>query len=366
MRKIRKLGLFVILGVVICALIFIGISSLEAQNKGKKPNEPPGKPDKEEKPPPEEEANWAVRIPTKTEALNDDLMFYGMDAIDGYYENNDYITVSVKKNTMAGPWKKYFNFGYAFNFTLTNNKVGTGQTPDHFVGFEDLPLLTLVPDDTETPEDDGHPDADKPCCKFPGDACAEEDCYDCSPDCMAAFLNRTHPHAGGAGEEDYQYFWFRVNIFDQDIESMQVGPGYSYLFGGNPDTDREAGEPGDFLSIVARYQRDCYPEPAYHDVKLYRNINYWRAMRLGNPLNIEIERLNPTDYATKHGIVCEAVWRFRVLPEDYRDIDGFLKVKERYCTREKNRTKWYYPMEAKGNFSFYIDFIKNPTNTTNK
>jgi len=52
MRKIRKSSLFGILGVVICALIFLGISSLEAQNKkGKgKPVTPP-------------EATWAVQLP---------------------------------------------------------------------------------------------------------------------------------------------------------------------------------------------------------------------------------------------------------------------------------------------------------------
>ena len=337
MRKIRKLSLFVILGVVICALIFIGISSLEAQNKGKKPDNPPGKPDKEEKPG-EDEAIWAVRIPISTSFPYS--MFYGRG--DGYYENNDYIKVSVKKNTMAGPWRKYFNFGYAFDFTLTNENVETGEPSANQVGFRNVCDL----------DDVTYPDVDKVHCVFPGTIMPP-------PNCMADFLNGTHPHAGGTDypEEDYQYFWCRVNVFDYDIESMQVGPENSYLFGGDPDTDRDASEPGDYLSMVARYRRDCYPEPAYHDVEIYRNINYWRAIGLGNPLNIEIEMLDLTDYE----IVCEAAWRIWVRPIGFNGIDGFLKVKERYCTVEKNKTKWYYPMVATGNFSFYIDFIKNPT-----
>jgi hypothetical protein len=340
MRKIRKLSLFVILGVVICALIFIGISSLDANSIGEKPDKPPGKPDKPEKPG-EPEATWAVRIPT----ADPDSMFYGRG--DGYYENNDpNIRVSVKKNTMAGPWRKYFNFGYAFDFTLTNENVGTDDQPANQVGFQFVGDLYDVE----------YPDTDKPCCKFPGDFCAEEDCYGYPPNCMADFLNNEHPYSSGTGEEDYQYFWFRVNIFDQDIESMQVGLAYSYLFGDGPDP----GEPGDYLSIVARYRQDCYPEPAYHDVELYRNINWFRAQNADppNPQNIEIERLDAAAYKTYFGIECEAVWRIWVLPVDYNNIAGFLKVKERYCTREKNKTKWYYPLEATGKFSFYIDFIK--------
>jgi len=333
MRKIRKLSFFVILGIVICALIFMGISSLEAQGKGKKPDKPPGKPDK----PGEEEATWAVRIPT----YNSVYMFYGIgDGDDGYYENNDSsIKVSVEK-TSPGAWRRYFNFVYAFDFTLTNENAGSGIQPTYQVGFQNVFGLYDVE----------YPDADKLYCQFPGTVVGDN--------CMAAFLNGTHPHAGVAGEEDYQYFWCRVRVFDYDIESMQVGPEYSYLFGSGPD----AGEPGDYLSMVARYRQDCYPEPTYHDVELYRNINYWRALDLGNPLNIKIERLDPAAYE----IECEAVWRIWVSDIGYLDPTkpGFLKVKERYCTREKNKTKWYYPMQAKGNFDFYIDFIKNPTTTT--
>jgi len=327
MRKIRKLSLFVILGIVICALIFIGISSLEANSIGEKPDKPPGKPDKPEKPvkpPPEEEVNWAVRIPTSGSGY----MFYGIG--DGIYENNDSsIKVSVEKNS-PGAWKRYFNFVYDFDFTLTNENAGSGTQPAYQVGFQNVGGLEVI---------NGVPTN-----RFP------------SAD-IVTFLNGTHPHAGGIeGEEDYQFFWTRIHVFDHDIESMQ--PGEIYVFGDGPD----AGEPGDYLSIIARYQQECYPEPAYHDVELYRNINWARAQENGNPQNIMIERKDATPYEAEYGIECDGVWRIWVSYTGYAGLpNGYLKVKERYCTIEKNKTKWYYPMEAKGNFNFYIDFIKNPT-----
>ena len=327
MKKVRILSFLGILGVVIAVLFLVSISVTQAQVSIQVKPEKPPKPDKPGKPPPEPEATWAVRIPTSGSGY----MFYGIgDGDDGYYENNDAnIKVSVKKNS-PGAWRRYFNFVYSFDFTLTNENVGEGIPPANQVGFQNVGGLY----------DPNYPDGDKPCCKFPGDPCAEVECFDCNPSCMAAFLDGTHPHAGGTGEgeEDYQYFWFRINFFDHDIESMI--PGVPYLLGGNRD---DPDDPGDYLSIVARYRQECNPEPTYHDVELCRSINWARAVALGNPLNIEIVRLD------------EVTWRIWV------SDNGFLKVIERYCTREKNKTKWYYPMEAKANFDFYIDFIKNPT-----
>jgi hypothetical protein len=319
---LRFLG---ILGVIIAVLFLVSISFTQAhaQKKGK-PDKPPGKPDKNG-----EKATWAVRIPTSG------YMFYGIG--DGYYENNDAsIRVSVEKNK-PGAWRKHYSFVYAFDFTLTNENVGTGIPPADRVGFQDVSGLYEIT----------YPDDDKPNCQFPFMSQYNG--------CIAEFLNHEHPYSDGAGEEDYQYFWCRVDVFDQDIELMGIGD--TYVFGNASDP----GEPGDYLSMVARYRQECYPDPAYHDVEIYRNINYWRAIGLGNPRNIEIERLDPGTY---EDLECEGIWRIWVLPVDYQEgIEGFLKVQERYCTREKNKTKWYYPMDAKGNFNFYIDFIKNPTLT---
>jgi hypothetical protein len=327
MRKIRKLSFFGVLGVVIAVLFLISISFTQAQVQTKGKPDKPGKPGKEE-------ATWAVRIPT----LVSDYMFYGIG--DGYYENNDVnIKVSVEKKS-PGAWRRYFKFVYAFDFTLTNENVGNGNPPTYQVGFQNVGDLYEVT----------YPDEDKLRCQFPGTGIGDS--------CMAAFLNGTHPHAGGSpecSEEDYQYFWYRIKVFDYDIESMQ--PGESYLFGSAPDP----GEPGDYLKMVARYRQECYPDPIYHDVELYRSINWFRAQENGNPQNIEIKRLDATYYEEEFEIECDGVWRIWVHPNGHYGITGFLNVFERYCTIEKNKTKWYYPMEAKGNFSFYIDFIKNPT-----
>ncbi len=317
MRKIRKLSLFGILVLVTGLLFLIGISFTPAQVQAKgKPDKPPGNG--------EPEATWAVRIPQSGN------MFYGVG--DGYYEDNDpNIVVSVKKNK-PGTWVRYFNFVYAFDFTITNENVGEGTPPANQVGFRNVGDLDVI---------DGAPTD-----QFPGGG-------------IVTFLNGTHPHAGGIeGEKDYQYFWFRIHMFDQDIELMETEE--IYLFGDGPD----AGEPGDFLSIVARYRQECYQESLYHDVELYRSINWYRAQTAvpQNPQNIKIERLDASTY----DIECEAVWRFWVSDTGYYTglPNGYLKVKERYCTREKNKIKWYYPMEAKGAFNFYIDWIKNPGSST--
>lgn len=131
-------------------------------------------------------------------------------------------------------------------------------------------------------------------------------------------------------------------------------PGEIYVFG----SDRVASDPGDYLSIWARYRgglEGCSPDPLYHDVFLYRNINVLRALANGFTPNITIERLTET----------ENTWRFRVKSEpDENLLDGFLNVKERYCTIVKRKPRTIYTMEAKAGFDFYIDFIKiePPTN----
>ncbi|MCJ7581116.1 MAG: hypothetical protein MUP98_11360 [Candidatus Aminicenantes bacterium] len=320
MKKVRKLRFLGILGVVIAVLFLMSISFTHAQVKIQV--KPPTEPE-------EDGATWAVRIPT----LDSGSMFYGVE--DGYYEDNDpNVVVTVNKNK-PGAWVRYFKFVYAFDFTITNENFGTGTPPANQVGFQYVSGLY----------DYDYPDPDKPLNQFPGGD-------------IINFLSGTHPHAGGIEyeEEDYQYFWFRIHMFDQDIELMD--PGDTYLFGDGPDP----GEPGDYLSVITRYQQECFPEPLYHDVELYRSINWARALDNGNPRNIMIERLDASTYE----IECDAVWRFWVSDTGYFAglPNGYLKVKERYCTIEEDQIRWYYPMEAKGNFNFYIDWIKNPNSQT--
>ncbi len=317
MKKVRRLSFLGILGVVIAVLFLISISFTQSQVKIQAKGGNPGKPDKPPKPDdPVEEATWAVELPN----IDSGSMFYGMNG--GYYEDNGTnIEVKVEKNSMAGPWKKYFNFTYAFDFTITNEDAGAGATPANQVGFKNVSGLSLY--------DVGYPNPG-PVGVFPVGGG------------ILAFLNNLHPYSDEFPANDYESIWFEVHIFDQDIELMETGD--IYVFG----SDRVASNPGDYLSIWARYRgglEGCSPEPVYHDVFLYRNINVERAAENGFTPNIEIERRD------------ENTWRFWV------HSDGFLNVKERYCTIVKRKPKTIYTMEAKADFSFYIDFIKIPPPT---
>ena len=77
MKTARKLSLFGILGLITAVLFLISISFTQANVKTK--GNPNGGSEAEE-------ATWAVRIPTITEASEQGLMFYGME--DGYYGQN--------------------------------------------------------------------------------------------------------------------------------------------------------------------------------------------------------------------------------------------------------------------------------------
>lgn len=322
MRKVRKLSFLGILSILVVVLLLAGISFMQAQDN---------------------EATWAVRIPTQTEATDNGLMFFGMDP-EGYYENNgSTVEVNVKRNTVTGVWgARYYDFEYYFNFRITNENPGS--PPSEYVGFQNI--------DNSGWYEIVYPDEGKPCCQFPDDICAGGDCISpyCYPNCMADFLNGTHPHP------DYESFYLVVEVFDHDIELMQ--PGEYYLFGSASEylIEHDLYEPGDYLFMVARYRNDCYADPPYHDIEIKRNINYQRAQYLGNAVNIVIERLDEYD------IECDGVWRIWVLPDDFLDPNypGYLKVQERYC----DKNKWYYSMEAKNSFNFYIDFIKNPQSST--
>lgn len=124
--------------VIIAVLFLVSISVTQSQvsiQKGKpvkppKPDDPPDDP-----PPPEPEVTWAVQLP----ALGSDSMFYGIGGSGVYEDNGTNIEVSVKKNQIAGPYKKYFNFSYAFDFTITNDNLET--PPADQVGFQNVGSL---------------------------------------------------------------------------------------------------------------------------------------------------------------------------------------------------------------------------------
>ncbi len=306
-----------------------GISLMQAQVQIQKKPENPGKPDK----PSEPQATWAVRIPIEDSGN----MLYGMESTDGLYENGSSTEVKVEKND--------------FSFVLKNENLGS--PPSKYVRFQGVNVGNW--------DDIAYPDEGRPCCQFPDDLCAGGDCIglDCDPGCMADFLNSTHPHP------DYVSFYIYVWITsDKDIESMI--PGEIYGFG----SACAPGGNGDYFIMVARYRDKCEANPAYHDIEFYRNINYEALVEKGEPMNIAIERLNEGLYEAEYGIGSDGVWRIRVLDYDLlnRTFPASLslpeyinlKVQERYCERNKGRATWYYSMEAKGDFYFYIDFIKNP------
>ena len=310
MRKIRKLSLFVILGVVICALIFIGISSLEAQNKSSK-----GKP---VKPPPEEEATWAVQLPGVGTA---GTMLYGDG--DTYINNDNDVRIKVEKGgsrvRVPGGGRETV-FYYYFSFKLLN-------PTDRYAGFQGV----VFDDDVNYP-DEG------PFCIFPDGMC------------MESFLNQDQPHS------EYEYFnlkfqvgqhsFTEVSDLIEGIEDMIIGTrvkfvGYS-----------------DWIKIRVQNQEDFLdPSTEFHNVECdERNYD---DDELTN-MNIWIVRLD------------ENIWRIYV---GYNPYEGSypgpganLLLQEQYTQRAEgkgkkggSKTVTVVPLEAKGNFNFYIDFIKIPS-----
>jgi len=321
MRTIRKLSLFGILGVVICALIFIGISSLQANSIGKKPDKPPGKPGKEE-------ATWAVQLPVATE----DTMLYG----DGnMYENTDgEVIIKVEKGgsrvRVSGGGRETV-FHYYFCFKLVNPTI-------RFAGFQDVDFY-----DHEDYPDEG------PSCIFPGG-------YGDNPTtCMENFLNQHHP------VDNYEYFYLKFQVcqhsFTEHLDS---------IIDGIEDENWDYNDPVKFISdydwIKIRVQnQEDFSDPYNEDHNVEcdeRNSDD----KDPNNMNIWIEKLDESIYPYSNGITTsDGVWRIHVIGED-------LWVQEQYTQRtvgkgKKGGTKTVdvVPLEAVDDFSFYIDFIKNPS-----
>lgn len=296
MRKIRKLSFLGILGIVICALIFIGISSMEAKNNGKKPVKPP-------------EATWAVQLPLAAEGT----MLYGDGNI---YKNTDgEVIIKVEKGgsrVMVPGGGRETVFHYYFCFKLVNP---TGR----YAGFQGVELTT----EGETEE---------PYCIFPDiDGLT----------CMESFLNQNyHPHPA------YEYFYLKFQVGQhsftkhfgyiiEGIEDMPIG-GTAVKFVGNSD----------WIKIRVQNQEDFLdPSTEFHNVEcdernyddgLYDNMNIWIVRLETNKWRIYVEGAN-------------------------------LLLQEQYTARvtgkkgKGGKTETVVPLEAKGNFSFYIDFIKIPT-----
>jgi len=292
------------LGVVIAVLFLIGISFTQAQVKITK-----GKP---VKPP---EATWAVQLPT---GIN--TMLYG----DGLtYTNNDGdVRVKVEKGSsmVRVDRKRQIVFYYYFCFKLVNP---TGR----YAGFQGVDL-----DYADSP-DEG------PSGIFPGD-CGDID----STTCMENFLNQKQPYSNY--DSEYEYFNLKFQVGQHSF--TEGLPGYSI----EGIEDMPYNTPvkfisfSDWIKIRVQNQEDFLdPSIEYHNIECdERNYD---DVYLDN-MNIWITKLE------------ENKWRISVEGAN-------LLFQEQYTARVTGKkgkggtTETVVPLEATGNFSFYIDFIKNPT-----
>ncbi len=325
MRKIRKLSLFGILGVAICTLIFFGISSLQANSIGKKPVKPP-------------EATWAVELPVFG---TPGTMLYG----DGFtYINNDIdVRIKVEKGS-SRIGKGQTAFHYYFSFKLLNP---TGR----FAGFQNVYF-----DDYVIYPDEG------PSCIFPGG------CSNIPAICMECFLNRHQPYTDNG--DNYEYFNLKFQVGQGSFTK-----GLGYIIDGIEDENWEYDVPvkftsySDWIKIRVQNQEDFLnPETEFHNVECDER-NYDDG--IFNNMNIWIVRLEESSYIYHNGITSsDGVWRICVGSNPYTtdSLDADLLFQEQYTQRAEGKGKkggvktvTIVPLEATGNFSFYIDFIKNPT-----
>ncbi len=305
MRKIRKLSLFVILGVVICALIFIGISSLEAQNKSSK-----GKP---VKPPPEEEATWAVQLPAEG-----NTMLYG-DGTGIYSGQEENIEVTVKKNMLSGPWKKDNDF-----ITYIGFKISNSANNYRYVDFDLVSLIYVDPSQYDYVD----PDIGYPCCVFPPSYDQQDICNICAYDsCMQDFMN-------GVGHPSEDYAFFSIDIHATDLDITNMGYHVPYKLG-------DFGHYHDYINMDINYQNQT-ADPTYHNIVCSKSAH--KATE-GRPFNIWITRTE------------ENTWKIDV--GTYEDIFFFF-VEEYYY----EQGEVYSTLYQGGEFYFTFDLIKNPQSST--
>ena len=232
---------------------------------------------------------------------NSSMMLYG----DGEtYENNG-TDIIVKMERMQSKVRGKIFYTYYFCFKLVNiNRPGL---PNRYAGFKDVTFSDEIK-------------YSEPCCYFPGDNCSY-------PDCMLCFLNQTHPGA----ESDYFYlkFWIsELSLPGRTLEDMT--PGVEYLLNsGNNRIKFRIQNTEDFIN----------PETEYH--------------------NIDSDEITWGEYALNAWItkMDGNTWRISI-------NDQALLVQETYTIRThpvRPITENVVPLEAWGNFTFWIDFIKKTT-----
>ena len=227
MKKLSKLKLFGLVFVLIGALIFIGINSLEAV----KPDKPPGKPDKPDKEP-GPEYTWQVVIPGSGSPYNlFGLTLYPSDiqGVAGFiYEDmgeGDGIYVEVKKKGGRKGAESQFRLAVFNNIDENGNCDDWGDGPKK-IGFQNInaAFLNFAPTAVEE-----YP------CFFPP-AYSTYPCGDPDhgignvPQCMAAFLNGLHPYCDpscGHPECSYEYVEIRITVncnFEDIVPGVPAQP----------------------------------------------------------------------------------------------------------------------------------------------
>jgi len=234
MKKLSKLKLFGFVFILIGALIFIGINSLEAKRPGDKPPKPP-KPDK----PGEEPVpvyTWQVVIPGEASALASGYNLFGLTPYPSQDPNDVsyiYEDMGAGDGIYVGVEKKGGRKGAESQFRLAvfNNIGESGcNTPwpdepgDRKIGFQGInaTLLNYAPTaneeypcffpsltDPPTPPNPPYPTYPPYPSEYPDDG------YDYVPYCMAAFLNGLHPYCDPdptRGHPEYSYEYVEIGI----------------------------------------------------------------------------------------------------------------------------------------------------------
>lgn len=308
MRTIRKLSFLGILAVAIAVLFLVGISFVQAQVTSRgKPVKPPGKPDKNG-----EKVTWAVQIPEESWNLK------GMydDPLYEYVNNGKDIIVSMERKGWKTQGESAVYYILLFKLVNPTNK---------YVLFNDVIL-------------NDYEELGDRICVFPGI------CSSTNPDCLYCFLNQQHPYSNpDPNPEDYDHVYIKFWIWGYDIEAMETGDIYELGDELNPYSDN------DRIRIKTGYTpvNTCFrEEPAYHDIICQKYAE-------DGKLNTWIKKISKNRWSIYVGYTDNPLYQVPVT----------LPVKETYCIEEKQKgwvSKTVTTLKATGNFSFIMDWIKNP------
>ncbi len=318
MRKIRKSSFFGILVIVTGLLFLIGMNLAQAQGQAKGKPDKPGKPDKDG-----EEVTWAVQLPTDGNA-----MLYG-DGIT-YINNDNDVRIKVEKG-YSRISKGQTAFHYYFCFKLVN-------PTNRYAGFQNVDLTK-----------EGNPD-EGPSGIFPG-GCEEND----PTTCMENFLNQNQPHP------EYEYFYLKFQVGQHSFTEH-----FGYIIEGIEDERWGYNDPVKFISFSdwikfrVQNEEDFYdPSTEYHNVECDERNHDDDFL---DNMNIWIVKLNESIYPYSNGITSsDGVWRISVTNENLWVQEQYTKRAEGKGKKEGTKTVTVVPLEAIDDFSFYIDFIKNPS-----